>query len=154
MQPLLDIHLHSAHIYDPIPQGDIRTVYMFATIGLLLLFIAVFNYVNLATAQSAQHAKSTGIRKVLGAVRAQLYSLFLTESVALCLVAALFALALVQILLSLGSPLIESFVPSGLTWTAAAQLLGLAVVLGAAGRLGTGAHAQRVQADSGAKGPT
>ena len=130
LQPLPDIHLHSAHINDVVPQGDIRTVYMFATIGLLLLFIAVFNYVNLATAQSAQHAKSTGIRKVLGAVRAQLYSLFLTESVALCLVAALFALALVQILLSLGSPLIESFVPSGITWTAAAQLLGLAVVLG------------------------
>ena len=130
LQPLPDIHLHSAHIDDVIPQGDIRTVYMFATIGLLLLFIAVFNYVNLATAQSAQHAKFTGIRKVLGAVRSQLYSLFLTESVALCLVAALFALALVQILLSLGSPLIESFVPLGLTWTAAAQLLGLAVMLG------------------------
>ena len=130
LQPLLDVHLHSAHIDDFVPQGDIRTVYMFATIGLLLLFIAVFNYVNLATAQSAQHAKSTGIRKVLGAVRSQLYSLFLTESVVLCLVAGLLALTLVQILLATGSPLIQSFVPANLTLASAAQLLVLAVILG------------------------
>ncbi len=130
LQPLLDVHLYSAHMDDFVSQGDIRTVYMFATIGLLLLFIAVFNYVNLATAQSAQHAKSTGIRKVLGAVRSQLYSLFLTESLLLCLAAALLALILSYILLSVGSPLIRSFVPSGLTVISVAQLLGLAVVLG------------------------
>ena len=130
LQPLLDIHLYSAHMDETVPQGDIRTVYMFATIGLLLLFIAVFNYVNLATAQSAQYAKSTGIRKVLGAVRSQLYSLFLTESVVLCLIAAFFALALSYVLLSTGNPLLQSFVPSGITWISVAPLLGLAVVLG------------------------
>ncbi len=130
LQPLLDIHLYSAHMVEYIPQGDIRTVYMFATIGLLLLFIAVFNYVNLATAQSAQHAKSTGIRKVLGAVRSQLYSLFLTESLVLCLIASLLALTLVQILLAIGSPLIQSFVPASLTWASAGQLLALAMMLG------------------------
>lgn len=130
LQPLQDIHLHSAHIDDIASQGDIRTVYMFATIGMLLLFVALFNYVNLSTAQSAQHAKSTGIRKVLGAVRSQLYSLFLTESVAICLVAALVGLTLVQVLFTVESSWIQQFVPTGITVFSVVMLLVLAVLLG------------------------
>ncbi len=129
LQPLSDVHLYSAHI-DDTTHGDIRTVYMFATIGLLLLFVAVFNYVNLSTAQSAQHAKSTGVRKVLGAVRSQLYSLFLTESVAICIIAALVGLTFVQILFAVGSGWIQQFIPSGITPLSVIVLLVIAILLG------------------------
>ncbi|MGB3587307.1 MAG: FtsX-like permease family protein, partial [Tunicatimonas sp.] len=129
LQPLSDVHLYSAHI-DDTTHGDIRTVYMFATIGLLLLFVAVFNYVNLSTAQSAQHAKSTGVRKVLGAVRSQLYSLFLTESVAICIIAALVGLTFVQILFAVGSGWIQQFIPTGITPLSVIVLLVIAILLG------------------------
>jgi len=130
LQPLLDIRLYSAHMNEFMPQGDIRTVYMFATIGLLLLFVAVFNYVNLSTAQSAQHAKSTGIRKVLGAVRSQLYSLFLTESVTISLIAALVGLTLIQVLFTVGDGWVQRFVPTGITPLSVIVLLVLAILLG------------------------
>ncbi|MEM9830775.1 MAG: ABC transporter permease [Bacteroidota bacterium] len=129
LQPLRDIRLYSAHVYDN-NQGDIRTVYMFATIGLLLLFIAVFNYINLATAQSAQQAKSTGIRKVLGAVRSQLYGLFLTESVLICLIAALVGLTICQIVMTTGLSLVHQFLPTEITFISIVALLGLAGVIG------------------------
>ena len=130
LQPLRDIRLYSAHMYDFNPQGDIRTVYMFATIGLLLLFIAVFNYINLATAQSGQQAKSTGICKVLGAVRSQLYELFLTESVLICLISALVGLTLCQVVLSTNFSLVRKFFPTGISLTSVVILLGLAGVIG------------------------
>ncbi|MEM6842014.1 MAG: ABC transporter permease [Bacteroidota bacterium] len=130
LQPLRDIRLYSAHMYDNNPQGDIRTVYMFATIGLLLLFIAVFNYINLATAQSAQQAKSTGIRKVLGAVRSQLYGLFLTESVLICLITALVGLTICQIVMTTGFSLVHQFLPTEITLSSVVALLGLAGVIG------------------------
>ncbi|MEM8967359.1 MAG: ABC transporter permease [Bacteroidota bacterium] len=130
LQPLRDIHLYSPHIYDLNPQSDIRTVYMFSIIGLLLLFIAVFNYINLATAQSAQQAKSTGIRKVLGAVRSQLYGLFLTESVAICLLAALVALTFCQVIVSTNFSLIQQFVPTDLPFSSVLLLLVLAIFIG------------------------
>ena len=130
LQPLEDVHLHSGHMDTDISHGNIRNVYILVVIGLLLLFIAAFNYINLTTAQSTQQAKSTGIRKVLGAVRTQLYSLFLVESVLLCLLAALTALALVQILLSLDSGWVKSFVPTGITLPSVGLLLLLALLLG------------------------
>lgn len=130
LQPLLDIHLYSAHMAEFYPQGDIRTVYMFATIGLLLLFVAVFNYVNLSTAQSAQHARSTGIRKVFGAGRAQLYSLFLSESVALCLVAGLVGLTLVQILFTVEISWTRQFIPTGITSISVVAYLFLTILVG------------------------
>ncbi|MEO0332270.1 MAG: ABC transporter permease, partial [Bacteroidota bacterium] len=130
LQPLQDIRLYSAHMYDNNPQSDIRTVSMFATIGLLLLFIAVFNYVNLATAQSAQQAKSTGIRKVLGAVRSQLYGLFLTESVLICLIAALVGLTICQIVVTSNFSIVRQFLPTDISLTSVVIMLVLAGVIG------------------------
>ncbi|MEM9672285.1 MAG: ABC transporter permease [Bacteroidota bacterium] len=130
LQPLLDIRLYSAHMDDFNPQGDIRTVYMFATIGLLLLFIAVFNYINLATAQSAQQAKSTGIRKVLGAVRSQLFGLFLTESLLICSIAALIGITLCQIVVTTDFRLVRQFLRTGIWVASVFILLGLAGVVG------------------------
>ena len=130
LQHFQNIRLQSAHISDFVPQGDIRTIYMFTTIGLLLLFVAIFNYVNLSTAQSAQHAKSTGIRKVLGAVRSQLYGLFLTESVAISLIAALMGLTLIQLLFTVQSSWIQQFIPTGITPLSVVVLFALALFLG------------------------
>jgi putative ABC transport system permease protein len=64
-----------------------------------VLLIAGINFMNLATACSANRAKEVGMRKVLGSVRGQLVKQFLSESVLLALIALLIALVGIDLLL-------------------------------------------------------
>ena len=69
-------------------QSDIHYVYIFLAIGLLILCIACFNYINLATARSVERAKEVGVRKAVGASHAQLVSQFMSESLLITALAA------------------------------------------------------------------
>ncbi|MEM6644948.1 MAG: ABC transporter permease [Bacteroidota bacterium] len=100
LQPLTDIHLRSDVAYDLDATGDRSTVYALSTIALLVLLIACINYMNLATARSAQRAKEVGVRKALGAFRRQLVGQFFSESALLTLAGLLLAIGLVVVGLS------------------------------------------------------
>jgi hypothetical protein len=56
-------------------------VVLFGVIGLIILLIAVINFVNLATAFSSKRSKEIGIRKVSGAMRSTLLGSLFGESV-------------------------------------------------------------------------
>jgi len=101
LQPLRDIHFRSSHIEVDRNQskGEIAYVYIFSAIALFIVLIACINYMNLATARSAHFAKDVGIRKVVGAYRAQLIGQFLSESILFTLLAFLLAVAMVELLL-------------------------------------------------------
>jgi len=99
VQPLRSIHFDTVFGADLSPAGNIAYVYIFGAVALFLLLIACINYMNLATARSAQRAKEVGMRKVVGAYRSQIIRQFLGESVLLTLIAVLLALALVQLLI-------------------------------------------------------
>lgn len=89
--PLTDIYLRSDMDEFEIV-GDIKHVYIFSGVALLILVIACINYINLATARAAGRAKEVGIRKVSGAIRNQLFAQFIGESFMITLMS--FALAL------------------------------------------------------------
>ncbi len=81
LQPLLDIHLRSGDLGAPIePNGDIEQVWGFGAIAIVVLLIAVFNFINLATSRSLQRAREVGVRKALGSTWSLLVRQFLTES--------------------------------------------------------------------------
>jgi putative ABC transport system permease protein len=99
LQPLTDIHLHS-HLEDELSiNSDIRYVYIFSLVAVLILSIAAINFVNLSTARASQRAKEVGMRKVLGAGRPQLVKQFLGESILFSFVALPIALTLVELFL-------------------------------------------------------
>lgn len=108
LQRLADVHLRSAHMGEA---GNILYIYIFIAIGVMLICIASFNYINLSTARSAWEAKSAGIRKVLGATGGQLYRQSITESVMVNLIAAIGGIIITELVLIWRSPFLQLFIP-------------------------------------------
>jgi len=79
--------------------GLIETVQMFSIIGLLILSIAIINFVNLMTARAGRRAREVGLRKVVGARRTELIKQFIGESLLHAFAACFVAIALVELLL-------------------------------------------------------
>jgi putative ABC transport system permease protein len=99
LQPLSKIHLYSGYLrYDlNWRKSDITAIYFFSAVVLMILLIACINFVNLYTARSAGRAREVGIRKVVGASRAQLIGQFLCESVLVCFCAMILARAILEL---------------------------------------------------------
>lgn len=91
--------LRRIHLYNYTGGGPITYVYVFGIIGLFILGIACINFMNLATARSADRALEVGMRKVVGSNRSQLITQFLSESVGMAFIALCLALVLVQVFL-------------------------------------------------------
>ncbi len=126
LQPLTAIHLGTEVAYDLDATGDITYVYGFATVALLILLIACINYMNLATARSAQRAKEVGLRKSLGAFRGQLIRQFYSESAVLTFGGLVLALALV----GLGLPWFNALSGKALTFGTLASPGIVALIVG------------------------
>ncbi len=108
LQPMHDIYLHSSDIgWISGREGNIRYLYIFIVVAILLLFIALINYVNLATAQASERAQEVGVRKVSGAVRTQLVRQFLSESTLQAIGAGIIGLALSKLLLPIFSSIVD-----------------------------------------------
>lgn len=99
LQRMTDIHLYSKIQDEAEEGGDISYIYIFGAIAVFMLIIACINYMNLATARSANRAKEVGVRKVMGSQRLQLVTQFITESVVLALIALITSLVLIYALL-------------------------------------------------------
>ena len=96
LEPLKDVYLKSTR--GGTVNGNMTNVYVFSIVGAFILLIAGINFVNLTTARSMERAREVGIRKVIGAERAQLTSQFLGESVILCLIAFVLSVGLCALL--------------------------------------------------------
>ncbi len=107
LQPLTAIHLHSDLDYEMGGNGSIGRVYLFIVIGLLVLLIAVINYMNLSTARATLRLKEIGIRKVVGSGKKQLIGLFMLEALLVTFIAAMIACFLVQLALPMFNRLAE-----------------------------------------------
>lgn len=99
LQRLADIHLHSQLDSELEANGNIVYVYIFSAIAFFLLLIACINFMNLATARSANRAREVGLRKVVGAERQQLIKQFLGETIVLAFIALLLAVVFVELAL-------------------------------------------------------
>lgn len=75
--------------------ADLKYLYVFITIALLILLVAGINYINLSTARSAGRAREIGLRKTFGGVKRQLFFQFMLESFVLVLISSFVALLFV-----------------------------------------------------------
>lgn len=98
-QPVKDIHLYSHKSFELEQNGDADSVFILLGVAILVIVIAVVNYINLSTATSLDRAKEVGIRKVIGSSLNQLRAKFFIESFLINIISGFVALALVGILL-------------------------------------------------------
>jgi putative ABC transport system permease protein len=97
--PLSDVHFDTR--YEGVVQRSL--LWNLAIIGLLIISIAVFNYINLTIAQQTRRAAEIATRKVLGGSAVQIFMQFITESLITSAIAAGIALLLVLLLLPLAN---------------------------------------------------
>ena len=135
LQKITDIHLHSKIQDEAEAGGDISYIYIFSAVAAFMLIIACINYMNLATARSANRAKEVGLRKVMGSQRGQLIAQFLTESVVVACVSLIISLVLIYLLLpafnTLSNKQLQFF--SVLQPPVLASLLGIVLITGIIG---------------------
>lgn len=99
LQPIEDIHLHSKLDYEITANSDIKNVYIFGLVAIIVLIIASINFINLSTARANKRAKEVGVRKSLGSPKSQLINQFIFESILLTFFSLLAAIAVVAIVL-------------------------------------------------------
>ena len=100
-QPLTGIHLNPEVTDTNLSGefGDPRTIFIFLTMAIFVLAIAIINYVNLSIARGANRSREAGIRKVGGAYRRELITQFLIESMIWAFTAMILAFLLAQIII-------------------------------------------------------
>jgi putative ABC transport system permease protein len=95
LQPLPSIHLQSHLAYELSDNHDIKYTYVISIVGLLVLLIALINYINITTARASIRLREVAVRKIIGSNGKNLVGLFLTESFLTIICAASISLVLV-----------------------------------------------------------
>ncbi|MEP2025881.1 MAG: ABC transporter permease [Reichenbachiella sp.] len=132
LMPLEDIYLYSNVDEEMQANSNISYIYIYSLIAIIILFIAIINFVNLATAQSSSRAKEVGIRKVVGSSKQRLVAQFIFESIVVSALATIIASLIVFLLTPSFNQLIGKEIAYSLTssiWSVAI-LAGLAAAIG------------------------
>jgi putative ABC transport system permease protein len=127
LQPLTDIYLHSDFDFhtDWTKTSSIVYVRIFFAVGMIVLLIAVFNFINLSTARAIRRAKEVGVRKTIGAYRSQLMTQFMSESFLITFISVVLALVLVGI----GLPFLNAVASKSLTLPVTERTFAIALLL-------------------------
>lgn len=107
LQKVPDIHLHSHVNREFEPNSDIKYIYIFSAIGIFLMLIVSFNYMNLSTAQAFYRAREVGVRKVNGANRRQIALQSVGESILFSMLGLVLSVVLVMLFLPSFSNLVD-----------------------------------------------
>ncbi len=132
LQPLAKIHLNPHINFEFSQTTDMKYIYLFTSIALLILIIACINYMNLSTARASLRAKEIGLRKVVGAQRTQLIRQFMAESVMMSGLAMCLALFFAWQLLPAFGSFVEREIQIGalFEWNTLAGLAAFVLLIG------------------------
>ena len=106
--PLKDIYLHDeiGNCYQS--SFDSKNLTILITIGILILIIACSNYTILTLGQYLKKIGEVGIRKTMGALKRNIFSIFLAEGIVLTLASFIMASLLTLVLIPLFNNLSDS----------------------------------------------
>ena len=128
LQPLSEIHLEPKYNGGGswIKAINTRWLWFFGSVGLIVLFLACINFINLSTAQSLMRSKEIAVRKTIGAGRQQLIIQFIGEALMIILIATALALVITHFIL----PYLNESLEKGLAFQYLINGKGLFILLG------------------------
>ena len=93
LQNIKDMHLYSSEIRGTL-SSSVNRSYFLSGIALIILFVAVVNFVNLSISRASGRSLEIGIRKVLGSNRSLFIRQFWSESIVITLISMIFGMTL------------------------------------------------------------
>ncbi len=104
---MLPVRIDEIRLWEPLAPGAQARLALAGVIGLLILLIAIANYVNLVLAGVPRRAREIALRKISGAGRRHIMLQFLGEAVLCVLLAAVLAFGASEPLLRFVSPFLS-----------------------------------------------
>lgn len=92
-EPLKDVYFSDSS-GPGIKNNSMNTVLSFGVIAIIILVIAIINYINLTVAQTGNRSKEFAIKKLIGSAHWRILLQQISESIALSMISALLALLL------------------------------------------------------------
>ena len=96
LTPITETHFTQSVSYSPTDTGNRATVYSLASIGVLIILIAMINFVNFSTSLIPTRIRSINVQKVLGGSNAAIRRNMIAESAGLAVVSFFVALLIVH----------------------------------------------------------
>ncbi len=101
LQPLKEIHLNTTFTDEAILHGNKQLLFSLGLIGILIIVIAGFNFINLSTARATLRAKEIGVKKIIGSGRVEIVVQQLFETFLQCILSLGLAIILLSVSLSI-----------------------------------------------------
>ena len=121
LEPLDGLHFSDPKLGELGAKGSLSNLYLLLAIGIMILFLAISNYINLTTAALSAEARDVSMKRTLGASRKDIFKQFMAESFLVTLLSMFFSVAGIVISFPLfmnfmGMPLEFSVFSRPLTW--------------------------------------
>ncbi|MDF1551059.1 MAG: ABC transporter permease, partial [Bacteroidales bacterium] len=97
--PLKEMYLFDSTIGNASKRGNIGLMRLLGVIAIIILTLAIINYINLTIAQQNRRNKDTGVKKAIGAFRQHILLHFIIESILVSGFAFILAIIFLSILL-------------------------------------------------------
>lgn len=105
--------------------SDASRLTVLGLIAVLILAIAIVNYVNIYTARSTEVIRAMGIKRIMGASRSQLIGFVIFDSVLVALLSAVAAYVLAVLLVPVYPALLDMKLSMELTWDMGLTIFGI-----------------------------
>jgi putative ABC transport system permease protein len=114
LQPIQEIHTSTGFMMDIQDKIDPVFIKVLITIGVLILILACFNYINLSTAQAGRRSLEVGIRKAMGVTSNGLMTQFLGESFIIVTISSILSILIAELVLPFFNMMVSTPISIGI----------------------------------------